>query len=167
MIRPSRHPHDDNEMGFDPLRVIAAQLLLATAADLAFGAHGRTAESAGRTPAMALRVPAAVAPLAATAHLAHMSSPSRQTSAVARALDTVVVAAGVGSALAGLLVGGGRRSPVLSTLALASAGVLGLIIDRHEKDDRAERTRLERRASVVERLVPRRRPRIDHVVVHA
>jgi peptidoglycan/LPS O-acetylase OafA/YrhL len=162
MPSSSRHHHDETQTGFESLRVVAAQLLLATAADAAFGTRDL---APSRT--LATRLPALIAPLAATAHLAHMSRPSAGSAAVARGLDTAVAAAGIGAALAGLIVGGRSEKRSLSTLALASAGVLGLVVDRYERENAAERARLRRRASVVERLVPRRRPRLDHVVIHA
>lgn len=162
MPSSSRHPHHETQTTFEPLRVVAAQLLLATAADAALR-PGDLPPSRN----LATRIPALIAPLAATAHLAHMSRPSATTSAVARGLDTAVAAAGIGATLATLIVGGSAGKRSLSTLALASAGVLGLVIDRYERENAAERARLTRRASLVDRLVPRRRPRLDHVVIHA
>lgn len=154
--------HEEPDGGFDPLQFAAAQLLLAAAAD--------TFISAGRTPrgaALPVRVPTLIAPIAALAHIAHMVRPSHESATATRVLDTAVVAAGTAGALAGLLTGGHRGGKrTVATLALASAGLLGLAVDAHQRADTEARRRLERRASIVERLVPERRPRLDHVVVH-
>lgn len=154
--------HDEPANRFDPLQLAAAQLLLATAAD-AFVSAGRPPRGA----ALPVRVPTLIAPLAAVAHLAHMARPSEQSATTTRVLDTAVIAAGTAGALAGLLTGGHRGGKrTVATLALASAGLLGLAVDARQRADAEARRRLERRASVVERLVPQRRPRLDHVVVH-
>jgi hypothetical protein len=41
-----------------------------------------------------------------------------------------------------------------------------MLLDHNAAEREAERRRLERRAAVVERLVPRRRPKLDRIVVH-
>jgi hypothetical protein len=58
------------------------------------------------------------------------------------------------------------RAALLPPLALASAGLLGFLVDREAAEVEAERAHLERRASIVERLVPKRRPKLEGIVVH-
>jgi hypothetical protein len=75
---------------------------------------------------------------------------------------------GIGAIGAAMETASARRSAsgYTTSLALAATGILGLVLDRREREMREERARLERRASIVERLVPRRRGRLDHIVVH-
>lgn len=172
-----RHEEEEEEAdgpsGFGPLRVLTAQLLLVTAAESVLNAlESRGSGSApdairgsGRGTLAARMVPGLIAPLAAAAHLVQLSNPSRTADVATRVLDTAVVGAGVGAALAGLISrrGGARTA---APLALATAGVLGLVIDRQERAHAVEHRRLVRRASIVERMVPARRPKLDHIVVH-
>lgn len=159
-----------------PLRLLAAPMLLLTGVeatrDSLSGARGVAAEAGGRErwPARAslaaVWAPALVAPLAAAAQVAHLSRPSAAVSAASRLLNAAVVGAGA-AALAGALAGDrGRRAPSLAPLGLAAAGLLGLLLDRQARRIAEERERLEKRARVVERLVPRRRARVERIVVH-
>lgn len=160
---------------FAPLRLLTAQLLLVTAAESLLGRPHRPegqrpldyAGIAGAGATAAGLAPSVLAPLAAAAHLTHLLRPSSSTDVATRILDTAVLGAGVGSALAALLSDRGRRgSRAAAPLALATAGLLGLVLDRQERAHAREHRRLARRASVVERLVPARRARLDHIVVH-
>lgn len=179
-----RLPRDEPDAEVDPgglasLRVIAAELLLLTAAESARSALTAAREARAplrpadyaRAPAPTRSLaetwaPALVAPLAAGAHLAHAVRPSEATDDATRILDLAVAGLGVATAVAGIVRGGrGQRVP-LAPLALASAGLLGLALRRAERSENEERRRLERRASIIDRVVPRRRPRIDHIVVH-
>ena len=54
----------------------------------------------------------------------------------------------------------------LVPLTFGATACLGLLLEREEESERDERARLRRRARVVERLVPRRRSRLDRIVVH-
>lgn len=112
-------------------------------------------------------VPAIIAPLAVAGHMATALQPDDDLHRAMRVLDVAAVAAGAGLVVAQLLTrGAGRNGLPNASLALASTGVLGLLLDRQAREAEAERARLERRASIVERLVPKRRPRLDRVVVH-
>lgn len=172
---------DPPEPTFGSLRALAAQLLLVTGvgATLDALAHARReqvrvdqrpldylARPTPRATYAAVWGPSLIAPLAATAHLTHLARPSDSTTRATRLLDAAVIGMGVATLARDLLVRRGSPRPSLSPLALASAGLLGLAIDRQERAAQEERRRLERRASVVERLVPRRRPKLDRVVVH-
>ena len=166
----------DERTGFEPLRLLTAQLLLMTAAEaLIQGVRTSDQERPLDYPrrprdaaaAAAAWAPSILAPLAATAHIAHVSKPSHATDLATRVLDTAVVGIGVGAALAGLVTRRGQDAlRATAPLALATAGVIGLVLDRQERAHAREHRRLARRASIVERLVPARRPRLDHVVVH-
>jgi hypothetical protein len=146
-----------------PLRMVAAPMLLLTGVEATLDSLSRGARGASHA---AVWAPSLLAPMAAAAQIAHLSRPSKAVSAASRVLNTAVVGAGVAS-LAGMLAGRGRGLPSLAPLALTAAGLLGLLLDRQEARIDAERERLERRARIVERLVPRRRARLDRVVVHA
>jgi hypothetical protein len=58
------------------------------------------------------------------------------------------------------------RIPSLAPLAFAAVGVLGMLLDREEEEIDEARDSLERRARVVERLVPKRKAKLDRIVVH-
>ena len=147
---------------FPPLRVLTAEMLLVTGVDAAVRAFRRPS-----APFAAALAPALLAPLAAAAHLTHGARPTARTATASALLDAAVIGAGI-AALADALRPGRDRSSTfsLTPLALASAGLLGRILDREERLDRAEHLRLERRASVVQRLVPARRAKLDRIVVH-
>lgn len=168
--------------GFGPLQVLTANLLLVTGIGATLDSLSRSRsgpggiqadrplDHEGYTPALGsfatAWAPSLLAPLAAAAHLRHTRSPSANTSAATRLLDAAVIGAGVAGlaeALASLRRGG---TVSLTPVALAASGVLGLMLERQERISARERERLERRASLVERLVPKRRPRLDRVVVH-
>lgn len=104
---------------------------------------------------------------AAVAHAVQAFSPSERTRLASRTFDLAVVGVGL-LGLADTLAGARRDGhlPSAGPVALASAGLLGILIDRSEIRHQAERERLERRAQVVERFVPRRKPRLDRIVVH-
>jgi hypothetical protein len=61
-----------------------------------------------------------------------------------------------------------RFSPAWATAigALAAAGTLGVLLKRQERAAAEEHERLARRAAIVERQVPRRRARVDRIVIH-
>jgi hypothetical protein len=112
--------------------------------------------------------PTVMAPLTVAAHLANAFRPYDDLHRAMRVLDVAAVAAAAGIVVAQLLTrSAGRRDGLPNaSLTLASTGVLGLLLDRQARHAEAERARLERRASIVERLVPKRRSRLDRVVVH-
>jgi hypothetical protein len=125
---------------------------------------GQPAARAGLPAALA---PALVGPLAAAAHMTYAFTPSERNRTATRVLDAAAVGAGFAALVAALAIA--RREaapPSVSAVALASAGALGILLDRNDREHSAELGRLEKRASVVERLVPKRRTRIDRIVVH-
>lgn len=161
-----------------PLRALTAQLLLVTAAQSALEALGRRSANApepeppldytvrrpGTGPAEVWG-PALIGPLAAAAHLTRMTRSDDAVEGATRVLDTAAVVLGIGAAVTAILRGDGGRASA-GPLGLASAGLLGLLLDRQERSVVEERRRLARRAAVVDRLVPRRRQKLDRIVVH-
>lgn len=128
--------------------------------------------------------PLVVAPLAGAAHVARALLPGRVTRVAAQLLNGVAIgvgAVGIVSSTWAVIDDdapdtasyfGPRRKPLskripsLAPLAFGAAGMLGVLLDREESADAAEHHALERRARIVERLVPRRRPRVERIIVH-
>jgi hypothetical protein len=174
---PEDNPVDPE---FKPLRILAAQLLLLTSVDIALNAlsrsratpgppypHGSSGPRSDPYSAAAAWIPALVAPVAAAAHLTRILKPGASPPPTARLLNGAVIGVGTAGLVHGFL--SSRRTgdpPSLTPLALASAGVLGLVLEREEHARAEERRELQRRASIVERFVPRRRTKIDKVVIH-
>jgi hypothetical protein len=167
------NPDEDEEtepMGF--LRAAAAQLLVATGAEATLEQSARFRRSARlglaepSVPKSLVWAPALIGPLAGLAHLEHTRRPSEKTAAAVRILDLAAIAAGGALFLFDLAVSEGKAPSRLGALAFASAGLVGVSIERQEKDLRRTERELRRRADIVERLVPRRKPKLDRVVVH-
>lgn len=167
------------------LHWVVAGLLLATGAETAVSQR----IEAGRRAAAPLRVlrwaPLLLAPLAGAAQVASALRPLPENRRAARVANGLAIAVAAAAAAAGLAESirpaptplgwegriarrRGRRAwhRLLAPLAFGAAGALGLLIDRHEREEAERIARLERRARVVERLVPRRRARLDRVVIH-
>lgn len=149
------------------LRAAAAELLIASAVEAALERL-----QSGKDPVVESGVPIAlswapllIAPLAALAHVEHARNPGERTALALQLLNSATVA--VGGALLLYELGDSGHSPRrLGPLGLASAGLLGFALDRQEREIHRNEADLRRRASVVERLVPRRKTRFDRVVVH-
>lgn len=174
--RDEADDHDD--FAFGGLHFLVAGLYLASGAEAALG------ERRGdyRLPGGTRWGPLAAAPLAAAAHAGRALAPCRATRVLAQIMNGVAVAvgaAGLASSVASALgdtdddsfFGRRRRSlreriPSLAPLAFGMAGVIGAMIDHQEEEAATTQARLERRARVVERLVPGRKPRLDRIVVH-
>lgn len=167
------------DVAFSSLQWLTAGIFLVAGADAVL----RERKTPGRLTELVRWAPLLAAPLAGAAHAARALRPNRATRLAAQVLDGVamgVAAAGIGRVLyetaadssAGAPWTSGPRhraralSRTVAPLTFGATGVLGLILDREEQDEQAAQRRLRRRASVVERLVPKRRPRLDHVVVH-
>jgi len=173
----TRRAVDDDVVAFSALHWLAAALFAGagTGAAIAWRRRGTRARSAHLVPLLA-------APVAGTIHAAHALRPDARTRSGARILDGIAVGIGAARTLTSLLAelddaagaapwSGRSRAragwrPDLVPLVLGATGALGFILGGVERAEQRERERLERRARIVERLVPRRRPRIDHIVVH-
>ena len=150
-----------------PLRAVNAQLLMATGVGATLEQLlGDAGGSADDVPAGLAWGPLLIAPLAAAANLRHASHPTEKTDAAVRLLTGATIGVGAALFLFDSIATRGRGSWRIAPLAFASAGLLGLLIDRQEEEIARQERALTRRARVVERLVPRRRARLDRVVVH-
>ena len=148
------------------LRAAAAELLIATTIEAAYDRlrSGRRGSESG-VPLPLAWAPLIIAPLAALAHIQHARQPADGTVRALRLLNSATVA--VGGALLLYEFTDSSHSPRrLGPLGLASAGLLGFAIDRQEREIHTTEDELRRRAKVVERLVPKRRARLDRIVVH-
>jgi hypothetical protein len=189
VARPEREalPEDpSDDVAFIGLHWLTAGLFLAAGTEA-----GLTARPGGRQPAE--RVvgwgPLIAAPLAGATHAFRALRPGSGYRTAAQVMNGVAVAvgtAGVAHAVHGALrserpgkhgfASPGRARDRLTSLApltFAVAGLLGLLLDRDERAEARERNalrvamgRLERRARIVERLVPQRKRRFDRIVVH-
>jgi hypothetical protein len=163
---------------FSGLHLIAAGLFLAAGAEAALG----RSHQGRKVLAWTRWSPLAIAPLASAAHVARAVRPGRTSRAASRWVDAVAIVAGA-AAVAGTVIGvmatrsesGTERwlhglPPLLGRVPVAPvtfgvAGIMGMILDNEEKEETLMRRRLERRASIVERLFPPRRARIDRIVI--
>jgi hypothetical protein len=176
----SAPPDDEDAPTFPALQWMTAALFLGAGAEAAIRPWG--AGRAGRLDALRL-APLAAAPLAAAAHGARAFTSAPRARLATRVMDGVaagVAMAGVAGAAYNALRPGGasgaaalpqtgkvrRLVAVIAPLGLGAAALLGLLLEHEEEREGEELRRLRRRASVVERLVPARRPRFDHIVVH-
>lgn len=183
VFRSARRRHQAEEASWsapDGLQILTGKLLLFTAlgttmealADIRAGGPSRQddvfrEEAEGDAGMPVAWAPAVLGPLAAIAHVTVALRPSERNRTATRLLDVAVMGAGL-AALAGALGSARRRGslPSLTSVALASAGALGLLLDRREREHQAEISRLEKRAALVDKLVPRRRPKLDRIVLH-
>lgn len=161
----------------DSLQLLTAKLLLVTGLGTAIetlqhGAGAREgndgfARPRGGETRPSTWAPAVLGAAAATAHVVHAFTNTERSRLATRTFDVAVVAVGL-LGLAETLASArrDRALPDVSSVSLASAGLLGLLVDRSEAHHMEELRRLARRASVVDRLIPRRRPRVDRIVVH-
>jgi hypothetical protein len=167
----------DEPLRLDSLRLLAAEMLLVTGIGATMDVLTRAREAQkDRIPGIRMRSdlplaaiwgPALVAPVAAAAHLRLARGPAPDTERASRVLDAAVIGLGVAElATSALGLQSRRRTPSLIPLALASAGLLGLVVTHRENVAEREQQRLEKRARIVERLVPQRRARLDRIVVH-
>jgi len=179
----SRHEEaGSDDTALRVLRGVTAAIHAATGIEAAAGARRGDLLPPGGLRA----VPALVAPVSVSAHLVHALRPTERSRALARAADVLAIAAGAMGIASSMLaalededhrVMLGRlprrakdRLPSFAPLAFALGGVLGLLLDaeeRHRAQQQARLERAERRARVIERLVPRRKGRMDRVVLHA
>jgi hypothetical protein len=170
-------PEPDDEHGFPALHWMAAGIFIAAGIEAAFGRRR------GDAPDDIRWAPLVVAPLAGVAHVLRAVAPSAATRLATQLLNGVAVGVGtIGAASSTWSVvesrrydgyGGPRRKPLfkripsLAPLTFGAAGALGLLLDREEQADAVEHALLERRARIVERLVPRPpRRRLERIVVH-
>lgn len=167
---------------FTALRLFSAELILSSGANATLHyLRGRNraagdaragslpARARGRdwTSTIAALVPLALgaAASAAQVRLALDPTPSRQTASTL--LSGAVVGLGLASAAdTAASAARGRTQFSLTPLLFGYAGVLGFLLDRQEAHVADEEHQLERRARIVERFVPKRRTKVERIVVH-
>ncbi|HEX6940475.1 MAG TPA: hypothetical protein VF158_13755 [Longimicrobiales bacterium] len=167
-----------------PLHWMAAGLFVATGAE-ALASRRVLAETDGqrRRPWRLLGLtPLVVAPLAGVVHAANAARPVPRTRKWARVLDGAAVGAAAVATMAGAIAAArngrdarwyrrGRNARIslleaVTPLAFGATGALGLVLEREERAEAEARQRLERRARLLDRLAPRRRARVDRIVIH-
>jgi hypothetical protein len=181
MTMPRLHQREEDTFAFSGLHWMAAGLFIAAGAQAALS-QGRK-DSSQRVPGLVRWAPLVAAPLAGAAHAVRAARPTTASRAMSRVLDGLAVgvgAAGVASAIYGAqreraMTGGwpgSKRRAIaelgasLAPLTFGFTGILGMILDREEEQDSLAHRRLEKRARIVERLVPKRKPKLDRIVVH-
>ena len=162
---------EENEGGaarLGPLWAAAAQLLLATGAGATIEQLSSALQESGDSPAPPglAWAPAIVSALAATASLEHARRPTERSETAVRFLNSATIGFGAALFAFDAFVNRGHPPRRIAPLAFASAGALALLLDRAERDVEDTERDLERRARVVERLVPQRKPKLDRIVVH-
>lgn len=159
--------HESLSSHLVPLRAAAAQLLLATGAGATLEHLIHEEDQPERSvPAALAWAPALLGPLTAAANVEHARNPSEFTRGALRLLTGATVGFGAALYIVDVLGSGQRSTHRLAPIAFASAGLLNLILDREEAEIERDEAILRRRASVVERLVPQRRPKLDKIVLH-
>jgi hypothetical protein len=160
---------DESDFALSGLHWLTAGLFLAVGAESAFGER-RGDQRASHAVRWA---PLLAAPLAGAAHAVRAIWPSPATRMLARVADGVALTVGT-AGLASSLYSARRENetsahqqlPSFAPLAFAAVGVLGMMLDEEEEQVEDVQRSLERRARVVERLVPKRKARLDRIVVH-
>lgn len=188
--RRARAAEEEAQGAFRTLHWLAAALFVAAGAETALRAQRSpgtpgpqgTREALASFAAM-LRDPTQLAPLltaalAAAAHAARASNDSQRARAGTRLLDGVAAGMAVAGAVraaynalaperaGAVAIGRPRLAPSVVPLTFGATAVLGLILEHEERRERQALERLRRRASIVERLVPQRRTRLDRIVLH-
>jgi hypothetical protein len=159
------------EASLAPLRGATAQLLLATGAGAALehtlNPDPAPADQRWRNiPTPLTWAPALLGSLAAAAQIRHARQPSEDTATALDILNASSIAVGGALFVLDLLSSRPESRRRMAPIAFASAGLLGLVISRQEREIRSVEESLRRRADVVERLVPRRRAKVEKIVVH-
>jgi hypothetical protein len=160
----------DVEASLMPLRGATAQLLLATGTgatlEYLLDSTARRHPRATKVPQPLTWAPGLIGPLAAAAQIRLARDASPDSALAVDLLNAATVATGAALFILDLLSADEDASLHLAPVAFASAGLLALAVNRQEREIRSVERRLRRRAAIVERLVPRRRPKIEKVVVH-
>lgn len=162
---------------FEKLHWLAAGLFLAA------GAEALLARQRGKRdiPAALGWAPVIAAPAAGAAHAARALRPGPGTRTAASVLSGVAVGVGAAGLLAGIYAS--RRdqqdrpawsrprrlldnAAAVAPLTFGATGILGLLLDHEEQAEAQVRERLSRSASIAGRLMPRRKPKLDRIVLH-
>ena len=187
---------DELEPTFPALHWMTAALFLAAGTEALLRQRAPEAETigspldrqhrAGKAARGALNVaPLVAAPLAGAAHAARAVATGPRLRLATQLMDGIAVgvaAAGLATAAYDALDEGtttpeptghsrlrrsaNRFARAIVPVTFGAVAVLGMLLETEEEKEREKVGRLRRRASIVERLVPRRRARFDHIVLH-
>jgi len=176
-----------DECAFPALHWMTAALFLAAGAEAALRPRTRAPGTGSPGDAGAVlatlrgllrdplrSTPLLAAPLAGAAHAARALGGVPRARQATRTVDALAAGLAVAGAVDAAYNALGRRragpapslAAAVAPLTFGATAVLGLILEHEEERERKERERLRRRASVVERLVPGRKPRLDRIVLH-
>jgi hypothetical protein len=163
---------DDDDYSMSGLQWMAAGLFLAA------GAEAALAKLRGeqRAPDAIRWASLVTAPIAGAAHAARALRPNHSTRVLTQIADGIAIGVGAAGFANSVYAATAEdadqdsewseRVPSLAPLAFAAIGILGLILQEEEENAADAMDELEGRARIVERLVPKRRARVDRIVVH-
>jgi hypothetical protein len=160
---------------FRTLRFFTAELLVTAGVqaslrlfrDRTRDGHARHEQQDTDAPTPLELAPALLGPAAAAVQAIRAVRPSENAETATRVMNALVIAAGaagLAETASRAIRGEGRFS--FNPLLFGYIGVLGLLLDREEADVREQTEQLRRRASLVERWVPKRKTRVKGIVVH-
>jgi hypothetical protein len=171
---------------FTALRLFTAELLLATGtnltlhylrnrsisapspgSDAGYGSGPQHDDGGPRWSTGFTWLPLLLGFLASTAQARYALQPSDETETATRVLNGMALGLGITGAVesaAGAVRGDDAFS--VAPILFGYAGLLGFLLDRQERIVAEAESDLERRARIVERFVPRRKTKIDRIVVH-
>jgi hypothetical protein len=163
----------EDDFALSGLHWMTAGLFIAAGAETAMGER----RGDHRGPEAVRWAPLVAAPLAGAAHAARAVWPSHTTRVVTQVANGLALGVGVAGIASSMYAAASRqeeeemaglseRLPSLAPLAFAAVGLLGMLLDREEEEIDETQETLERRARVVERLVPKRKAKLDRIVVH-
>jgi hypothetical protein len=155
---------------FTGLHWMAAGMFLAGSAELLLF------RPRDRSPSRLARwAPLLTAPIAGSSQIAMALRPEPATRRLARLANGLALGAaaiGLGATLYEVLHGPARhrleawRNPTaVAPLTFGATGILGMLLDR-EEEEAARQQRMDRRRRFVERIFPRRKLRVERIVVH-
>jgi hypothetical protein len=168
------------EDGFRSLRLFLAEFLLTAGvqatvellrerSDASRGdpTHRRPQEPDSSVTLALELAPAVLGPIAAAAQATHALGPSDRSRTLTRVLNGAVIGVGAAGLTDTVLrAARGERRFSFAPLLFGYIGVLGVLLDREESAVEEEAEQLRRRASLIERWVPKRRSRVERIVVH-
>lgn len=173
--RRATRKHDEIETSpFSGLHWMTAGLFVAAGVEAAMGVR----QGEHRPRGSVRWGPLLAAPAAATAHALRAARPTRRARLASQILDGIAIGVGTVGVASSLHIAlntdddgytrrDNARMPSLAPLAFCAVGLLAVMLDDQEEEFEEERARLERRARIVERLLPERKARVDRIVIHA
>jgi len=178
-IHESDHEEADEPAEFAPvftaLRLFSAKLLVSSGmnATLQYLRDRRSWRGAGSVVdrdlvgAAAAWIPAVLGAAASTAQARLILDPESGQQTAVTLLNGAVLGLGFAAAADTTLAAArGERRFTLAPLLFGYSGMLGFLLERQETRVADEEAALDRRARIVERWVPRRRTKVDKIIVH-